>query len=111
MTWYELLLVLIGIHFLCDYPLQTEFLAKGKASFDQPLNGVPWYHCMTAHCAVHALGVGLATRVWELALAEFVCHFIIDTSKAQKRFGINIDQALHITCKAVWVYQFYKFPH
>jgi hypothetical protein len=97
-----LLITLIGLHFLCDYPLQGEFLAVGKGSFAKPHFGVPWWHCMTAHCAIHALAVGMVLGP-VYALAEFGIHFATDYGKCKGWFGINTDQAIHIGCKVAWV--------
>ena len=111
MNWIELFLLLVGIHYVCDFSLQTEFMAQGKGDFGVPLKGVHWYHCMVAHCAVHGLGVGLATHHWEIGIFEFVAHYYIDWSKVNKRIGINMDQATHIFCKVVWTYCFFRFCH
>lgn len=95
--------VLIGLHFLCDYPLQGDFLAVGKGSFAKPHFGVPWYHCMAAHCAIHGLAVGLVTGIWWFGLIEFALHFMIDVAKCVKATNIQTDQAMHIVCKLIYV--------
>lgn len=97
------LLTLIGLHFLCDYPLQGDFLARGKSSFKEPLYGVPWWHCNFAHAAIHGLAVGLATQSSVLAILETVAHFGIDYGKSRKWFGISVDQSLHLGCKILWI--------
>lgn len=105
----EMLLLLLAGHALCDYPLQGDFLARGK-SRRAPLAfvGIPWWQCMSAHCAIHAGMVLVVTGSIALALAEFVFHFLIDMAKCDFVFGegeraFNIDQALHVACKALWV--------
>lgn len=97
-----LFLILIGLHFLCDYPLQGDFLARGKSNFAEPLFGIPWWHCNLAHAAIHGLAVGMATHSPMLGLLETIAHFFIDMGKSKKLFGINVDQALHIACKVAW---------
>lgn len=110
--------LLIG-HALCDYPLQGDFLARGKNRFT-PLPGVPWYWCLGAHAAIHAGAVWMLTQVWWLGLLEFIFHALIDDTKcalanvwpvrdrnAADGFSdhalFNYDQAAHVVCKAVWV--------
>jgi hypothetical protein len=100
---HELFFALVGLHFLCDYPLQGDFLAVGKGSFAKPHFGVPWWHCLTAHAAIHGLAVGAITGSLWLGLAETAAHFIIDWAKCKKLTGINVDQGFHILCKAAWV--------
>lgn len=93
--------LLIG-HALADYPLQGDFLARAK-NRKQPIPGVPWWQAMTAHAAIHGGVVWLITGHPQLALAEFVAHWLIDSAKCEGRIGFNTDQALHALCKALWV--------
>ena len=58
----ELLLMLIGSHFICDYVLQTDAIATGKNRLLDPAKfGVNWYYWMTSHIdqALH-----LTCKVW-----------------------------------------------
>lgn len=91
---------LVG-HAVADYPLQGDFLARGK-NHKAPLPGVPWYQCLVWHAMIHAGAVALATGSVALGLAEFFAHILIDFSKCQGWFGFNTDQALHIVCKIAW---------
>lgn len=97
----ELFVLLTAAHFVCDYPLQGEFIAFGKNAA-KPLPGVPWYQPMLAHVSIHAVAVYLITGLWVLAMAEFLMHFITDHAKCHGRLTYNQDQAIHIGCKAVW---------
>lgn len=96
------LLLLWGFHFLCDYPLQGDFLARGK-NMTAPIAGVPWYWPMTAHCGIHALAVGIILHSPALAMAEFTAHFMIDTFKCLNITSLTTDQILHLVCKAMWL--------
>jgi hypothetical protein len=96
-----LLAVLWIFHFLVDYPLQGDFLAKGK-NFNTPIPGVPWYWCMSAHCAIQAGAVWLITGSWILALFEFTAHFAIDSFKCDGALSFTADQVLHLSCKIFW---------
>lgn len=92
------LLLLIFTHYLCDFSLQNDFVAKFKARGSAPF----WYHVMTGHCAVQALGVLLVTKNTNLACAEFIAHFVIDYFKCEKKLTFNQDQGLHLICKVIW---------
>jgi hypothetical protein len=100
--WY-----LLAMHFLCDYPLQGDFLARGKNQHN-PIPGVPWYQCLFAHAFIQATGVLLATGSIGLAGAELLAHVTIDFGKSAGRYDFNVDQALHISCKLalfiIWKY-------
>ncbi|MFM1977463.1 MAG: hypothetical protein RL145_2309, partial [Pseudomonadota bacterium] len=41
----SLLYLLIVAHFICDYPLQGDFLSKAK-NLTAPIPGVPWWQAM-----------------------------------------------------------------
>lgn len=102
MTPVSLFLLLLGIHALCDYPLQGDFLARGK-NHKAPIPGTPFYHPLLAHAAIHGLAVGLVTQSALLGVLEFAAHTAIDYSKCDGRIGFNVDQLLHVACKAAWV--------
>lgn len=102
MQFVELLLLLIAAHALADYPLQGDFLARAKNPL-APLPGVPWWHAMGGHAAIHGGFVGVITGVWWLGLLEFVAHFAIDTAKCYGKLDYDEDQATHIWCKLLWV--------
>jgi hypothetical protein len=95
------LILLFAGHFLCDFPLQGDFLAKGKNPY-VPLPGVPWQWCMLAHTAIHAGMVYLVTRNPWLALAEIVIHWATDDMKCAGWFGFTVDQCVHLACKSAW---------
>lgn len=99
--------LLVG-HALADYPLQTDFMAKGK-NWKTPVPGVPWYYIMAAHCLVHAGCVALITHSAILACAEFVLHFFLDCAKCDGVTNIHLDQAGHIVCKLGWAYAVLTF--
>jgi hypothetical protein len=98
----ELLFLLICGHFLADYPLQADFLARGKNRAN-PIPGVPFYQCLAAHAFIHGGMVYLITNNIWLGIAETISHAIIDDAKCTGKIGFNTDQALHIICKIIWV--------
>lgn len=101
-----MLFQLIALHCLADYPLQGDFLAKGKNP-TVPMRGVPWWLMMAVHSTIHAAGVSLVAPAWCVAV-EFVSHFIIDLAKCKGWLGSGerafvIDQVLHVLFKALYV--------
>lgn len=97
----QTLIFLLAGHALCDYPLQGDFLARGK-NHKQPIAGVPWQQCLWAHAAIHGGMVALVTGVWWLGLAECLVHAIIDHEKCAEGLTFNQDQALHVAFKFAW---------
>ncbi len=90
-------LYLITAHYLGDFALQNDFVAKFKAP------GMPnWLHVMTAHCAIQALPVLLITQSPALAIGEFIVHFATDCAKCKGYIGFTVDQLIHIGCKVAW---------
>lgn len=105
-----LFLLILG-HFVADYPLQSEFMARGKNAFrpidpatippgQTPQTVWPWV--LTAHAATHAAAVYIVTGSTILAGCELAAHWAIDYGKCGNRFGIHTDQAMHLGCKVVW---------
>jgi hypothetical protein len=88
-------------HALCDYPLQGDFLARGK-NHRAPLPGVPWPYCLGAHSLIHGGMVALATGSVPLGVAETVVHALTDYGKCDGRYGFHADQAIHAACKLLW---------
>jgi type IV secretory pathway VirB3-like protein len=97
----ELLGLLIFAHTLADYPLQGDFLAKGK-NRTAPIPGIPWQHPLAAHSIIHGGFVGVITGSLWLGLAETVIHAVTDDAKCQGRISYNVDQAIHVACKIIW---------
>lgn len=118
MIFLKLFAALLIGHALCDYPLQGDFLARGKNRFN-PIPGVPWFWCLSAHAAIHAGMVWAVTGHFYFALTELVFHFAIDDTKCSLMHGpgsgamkpsdnyaaklFNLDQLAHVVCKAAWV--------
>lgn len=97
MYWW----MLVG-HAVCDYPLQGDFLARGK-NHTAPLPGVPWYICLIAHALIHGGAVAYITGSTKLGEAETLIHMCIDYGKCAGWFGFKTDQCLHVACKVIWV--------
>lgn len=96
----ELLLLLLAAHWVADYPLQGDFLARAKADFASCEIRV--YH-LVAHAGIHGGAVALVTgNVW-LGLIEWALHSLIDEAKVRGKTTYGADQALHIICKLFYV--------
>jgi hypothetical protein len=104
----KLLFALVIGHALADYPLQGEYLALHKnrhyvdASNREEPSGL-WIHCLLAHSLIHAGFVWLITGRSILALAEFILHAVLDLAKCEHKTGYHMDQALHLSCKVIYV--------
>ncbi len=98
-------------HSFADFPLQGDFLSRGKNR-----NGTPptladgkasppnlWIYLMSAHCLIHAGFVWIISGYAIFALAEFVLHWLIDVAKCEGRTSFATDQWLHIVTKAGYV--------
>ncbi len=97
----EMFLLLAACHFLADYPLQGDFLAKGK-NRTNPIPGIAFWHPLTAHAAIHGGFVGVITGSAIIGVAEAIIHWITDDAKCRGWISYNTDQAIHILCKVAW---------
>lgn len=106
---FQLFLALLIGHALCDFPLQGEFLAKGKnRRFLEKLKDSSrppqiWVVCMASHCLIHAGSVWIMTGSVFLAITELVLHWCIDVVKCRGVTTLNQDQVLHALCKVAYV--------
>lgn len=98
-----LFLKLVIGHFLFDFPFQGQFLSDAK-NHRQPIPGVPWPQALFAHAAIQGGMVWFITGSLALGVIEFFLHALIDYLKSDGRLSFTADQALHILCKAVYVY-------
>lgn len=96
-----ILWLMICAHALADYPLQGDFLARGK-NHTAPLDGVPWRQCLAAHALIHGGAVTLVTGSFALGVLEAMVHAMIDYAKCAGDLTYNRDQALHVICKVAW---------
>lgn len=107
----SLFFALVIGHALADFPLQGDFLSRGKNRHTEPpklADGKQspsdlWIYLMTAHALIHAGFVWLFTGLIVFALAEFVLHWLIDAMKCEGKTSFAMDQWLHVLCKAVFV--------
>jgi hypothetical protein len=100
-TGLPLLLLLAMAHFVCDFGLQSDRMAREKCpGCDTTL---PWGWWLVSHASTHGLAVALLTGVPQLGLAELLLHALIDRLKCAGRFHLSVDQLLHLACKVLWV--------
>ena len=90
----QLFLMLVAGHYLADFALQDDFIARNKAAALKTAMG---FHTLTAHSAIQGLVAGLISQNLAIGLIVAATHWFIDFGKAAKSwYGINIDQFLHI---------------
>lgn len=97
--------ILLLCHFLADFPLQGEYVAKNKS----PLSGTPeWRYILFSHGFIHG-GLTLIVLLYfgvvpMIALVvsgiEVALHCWIDARKCRLNLTYLEDQALHILTKA-----------
>lgn len=107
----SLLFAFVIGHAFADFPLQGDFLSRGKNRHGTPIllaEGHPapagtWAYLMSAHCLIHAGFVWLACGSAIIALAEFILHWLIDVAKCERWTSFAGDQWLHVGTKALYV--------
>ena len=70
-------------HAVADYWAQSEGMRKAKGWDNAVMsdNVKVWPYVLTAHALIHGGAVYVITGNTPLALAEFVCHWLIDYGK------------------------------
>ncbi|MEB3266088.1 MAG: DUF3307 domain-containing protein [Cyanobacteriota bacterium] len=97
----DLLILLAMAHFVCDFSLQGDRMARQKCPGAS--TAVPWFWWLLAHAACHGLAVSLLSGSALLGLAETASHAAIDHLKCRSQISFSLDQGLHLACKAAWV--------
>lgn len=92
---------MVFLHYIGDFALQNQFIAEAK-NHTKPIPNFSWYHALAAHSIIHGGLIGILTGSIVLAVLETVVHAAIDYLKSDGRFGVDVDQALHIMCKVLW---------
>lgn len=108
-TFVVLLGILLFFHFLADYPLQGDFLAKAK-NHVTPIPNVDWRQALFAHSFIHAGFVFLATGQILFFFGELIAHAYIDYKKNAGDLTFNQDQFLHIGLKVLWTVGVFLIP-
>lgn len=106
MDLYSRFFVLIALHAVVDYSLQTDWIARGKSRHTNPscALGMPWYYILLAHSLQHGLAVLLVTASLLFGLVETFAHFLIDLAKNERLIGPHQDQFLHVLLKVAFVF-------
>ena len=96
-----LAVLLVLAHFVCDFSLQSDRMAREKyPGHDSTL---PWGWWLTAHASTHGLAVALLTGLPLLGLLETMAHALIDWAKGRWHWSMGFDQILHLGCKLGWL--------
>lgn len=95
------LVALLCAHALCDFALQSDAMARGKARSSAP-GPVPWWAWLCSHSMIHAGAVLAVTGSPVLAACEAVAHGLTDFLKCEKLISFGEDQAVHAACKIAW---------
>ena len=94
-------IILYFFNLLLDYPLQGEFLAKGKSDSNYLL----WVHSAIWGLGLSIVLIPLGLFTWTKCIMLVLGHFIIDHVKAHHEYDVlggdenkqlYVDQALHI---------------
>lgn len=110
--------LLLAGHALADFALQSPWMAQAKNRNRKvdpatiPPGQTPqtiWPYVLTAHALIHGLTVALilghVVGIY-CGIGETVAHWVIDFGKCENKYGIHMDQALHVFCKVAWLVVF-----
>ncbi len=97
---FNVFLMLAMAHFLGDFGLQSDRMAREKCPGCGVTLGWGWW--LTSHAAIHGFLVAAVTQMPMLGVAEWIVHVLIDVGKCRRLWSLPFDQALHIITKVVW---------
>jgi hypothetical protein len=99
----SLFFAFLVVHTLADFPLQGDYLARQKVRKTATCR-TDWLIALSAHSVIQAGGVWLLTGSLALGATEFFLHWLIDLAKGEGKFGVVVDQSLHLLCKLGYVF-------
>ncbi len=110
MTFVEQIFWLTALHFVADFRLQSDFMARNKVQGSSSI----WPWVLSAHCATHAAAVAFVLSP-ALGALEFVSHAATDYLKGRGLFGrgaaaFHVDQIAHLATKFVWLALYWRGP-
>lgn len=110
---YDLLFLMFAGHFLADFPLQGDHIAKTKNRHRKP-DYIPegqtptpiWFYSLTAHAMIQGLVIYIITQRLDFALYQTITHWVIDFMKCENWTNPHLDQILHyiVLLRMWWVY-------
>lgn len=109
MNFIEILFVLLFLHFLADFSLQSEAMAKGKNRHFRSeyilkgeKNKITWFYWLTAHTFIQGGLIFIFFPIIWIALIEVVFHFLLDFLKCDNVTNPHIDQGLHVLLRIIY---------
>jgi len=109
MEFIRILFLLLFVHAVSDFALQSDSMAKGKNRHSKPdfipkgQKYVPcWPYWLSAHAMIHAGMVYLVTGSLLLGAFEFIFHWVVDFAKCENMTNPNQDQFLHFAIKIIY---------
>ena len=108
MDFGYILIVMLFLHALADFALQSDAMAKGKnrhikGSAPPGQKLMPcWYWWLSAHALIQGGLIIVTFGVWWLGLIEIISHFIIDFLKCDNVTNPNQDQACHLSLRIIY---------
>ena len=110
MNWAEILFVLLFLHALGDFALQSEAMAKGKNRHIKNPTYIPpgqkfketWFYWLIAHALIQGGLIYLFFPVLLIALIEVISHFIVDYLKCENITNLHHDQLIHFILRIIY---------
>ena len=106
MNWFEIIFILLFLHALGDFALQSDAMAKGKNRNIKPTYipegqkfKVCWFYWMLAHSLIQGGLIWIIFGNLWICLIEVISHFIIDFIKCENVTNPHHDQLLHLICR------------
>lgn len=96
--FFATLFLLYCGHFLCDFALQSDWMAKAKNPFVDGVfkNNDIWLTVLIAHSMIHAGATLLISGSTTGAIIVLVTHIVIDYLKCAGKMSFSTDQVLHL---------------
>jgi len=109
MNVFEALFLMVFLHCLGDFALQSESMAKGKNRHNK-CTFVPegqkfkkcWPYWLLSHAFIQGGLIYIFTGNLIISLTEVLLHFVIDFIKCENITNPHHDQVFHLFCRITY---------
>lgn len=109
MNFIEILFMMLFLHALGDFALQSESMAKGKNKHLKPeyipegqKYKITWFYWLSAHAFIQGGLIFIFFPVVWIAITEVIFHFVLDFLKCENITNPHIDQISHILLRIIY---------
>lgn len=110
MNWFEIIFILLFLHALGDFALQSDVMSREKNRHNRAPTYMPsgqkpkktWVYWLIAHAFIQGGLIYVFFPILPIAVFEVVSHFIVDYLKCENITSPHHDQLIHVILRIIY---------